>query len=265
MNLLPIEIIDWKQWIMAFGLTLPRLLGVLSLLPLASRQIIPGLLRACIAAALCGVMVPFIREQLDLADPSALEYMAIICKESLIGLLLGFLASIPFWAFEAVGFFIDNQRGAAIAGVFSPLSGADSSPLADLLQLAVITFFLVVGGFTLLLSMVYESYVLWPVFDWWPQFNAEMVPLLLAQLDKFMRFMLVFSAPVVLAMFLAELGLALISMFAPQLQVFFLSIPIKSGLAMWLLGLYMGALFIYVNESFLQQSELLSLFEMMTR
>jgi type III secretion protein T len=49
-------------------------------------------------------------------------------------------------------------------------------------------------------------------------------------------------------MFLAELGLALISRFAPQLQVFFLAMPVKSGIAMFLLIIYIGYLLEYVKD-----------------
>jgi len=52
-----------------------------------------------------------------------------------------------------------------------------------------------------------------------------------------------FAAPVLVAMFLAEVGLALVSRFAPQLQVFFMAMPIKSALAMLVLMLYASALF----------------------
>ena len=50
-------------------------------------------------------------------------------------------------------------------------------------------------------------------------------------------------------MFLAEVGLALVSRFAPQLQVFFLAMPIKSALALLVLILYMKVLFGYAWES----------------
>jgi type III secretion protein T len=46
-------------------------------------------------------------------------------------------------------------------------------------------------------------------------------------------------------MLLAEAGLALASRFTPQLQVFFLAMPIKSGLALLVLVLYMTTLFEY--------------------
>ena len=50
------------------------------------------------------------------------------------------------------------------------------------------------------------------------------------------------AAPVVIAMFLAEFSLAVISRFAPQIQVFVLAMPIKSIIAMFILVFYFGVL-----------------------
>ena len=101
---------------------------------------------------------------------------------------------------------------------------------------------------TLMLSLIYDSYRLWDLFSWAPTLRAESVPVFLEQLSRFMRMVLLLGAPAIIAMFLSEIGLALVSRFAPQLQVFFLAMPIKSALALLVLVLYMSTLFEYVGE-----------------
>ena len=49
-------------------------------------------------------------------------------------------------------------------------------------------------------------------------------------------------------MFLAEVGLALISRFVPQLDVFFLAMPVKSALAILVLLVYLSTLFDYALD-----------------
>lgn len=58
------------------------------------------------------------------------------------------------------------------------------------------------------------------------------------------------SAPLVLAMFLSEFGLALISRFAPQLNVFFLAMPIKSAVASVLLIFYLALMMDHYQDLF---------------
>ena len=49
-------------------------------------------------------------------------------------------------------------------------------------------------------------------------------------------------------MLLAEIGLGLVSLTVPQLQVFFLAMPIKSALVFLVLVVYMGTLFEYAGD-----------------
>jgi len=146
---------------------------------------------------------------------------------------------------EAIGFVVDNQRGASMASTINPMTGHDTSPLGMLFNYAFITFFMVSGGLQLLLGMIYDSYRLWPPLTFWPQWTPEAADLLLVQLNRFVMQSLLLAAPVLLAMFLAELGLALVSRFAPQLQVFFLAMPIKSALGLFVLMVYGSTMFDY--------------------
>ncbi|QIK37771.1 hypothetical protein GWK36_06985 [Caldichromatium japonicum] len=49
------------------------------------------------------------------------------------------------------------------------------------------------------------------------------------------------AAPVIIAMFLSEFALAMISRFAPQMNVFVLAMPVKSGVGMLILLTLPGA------------------------
>ena len=238
---------ELRSFAAAWGLTQPRILAMFIAVPLFARQLLPGPLRFGLAAGLGLLAAPPLIGQIAQV-PQGLGLAMLVTKEAGLGFVLGFVLALPFWAFEAVGFFIDNQRGASIAATLNPLTGNDSSPMGQLFNQAFVVFVFVSGGFGLLLSSLYESYALWPVLHWRPAFAADGATLWLGQLDALVRTAIAFSAPVIVAMFLAELGLALVSRFAPQLQVFFLAMPIKSGLALLVLVVYMGTLFEYAGE-----------------
>jgi type III secretion protein T len=233
----------------AWALTQPRLLAMCGMLPLFNRQLLPGLLRYGICAGLGLVLVPMLTPRYAALDLGTIGLMLLVAKEVFVGLVLGFMVAIPFWIFEAVGFVVDNQRGASLGAVINPATGNDSSPLGILFNQAFLVFFLVGGGFTLMLTLLYDSFRLWDLWSWTPTLRADSIPLMLDQLSRFIRLVLLFAAPAIVAMFLAELGLALVSRFAPQLQVFFLAMPIKSALALLVLVLYMSTLFEYAGDT----------------
>ena len=232
-----------KSHLLQLAVVQARLMPLFLLIPFMNRSMVPRTMAMAVATGLGLIVVPALPD-LSRAQTDPL-FVALLLKEAVIGLVLGYVAAIPFWTMEAIGFVIDNQRGASMAATINPMTGHDTSPLGILFNMAFITYFLVGGGMTILLGLIYDSYRLWPPQTYWPTWNPEAADLLLTQLNRFVSLALLLAAPVLLAMFLAELGLALVSRFAPQLQVFFLAMPIKSALGLLVLVVYGSTLFDY--------------------
>lgn len=237
-------------WMSAIFMAMPRILAIFSILPMFSRQALPGLLRVGVAFSVAIFIVPSLVGESISSSFSAVYTMGIILKEVMIGFVLGFLIALPLWAFDIMGAYVDNQRGASIASTINPLTGHDTSPLGELFSQAAVTFLLISGGYILILNVIFDSFSLWPVYTLLPKFSSETPMILLSQMDRLMSMAVLFSAPIIFAMFLAEFGLGLISRFVPQLQVFFMAMPIKSALAMFMFAIYTVALFGYAADEF---------------
>ncbi len=241
--------IDWndfaqaKDFLIALAWTQPRILGMLIPVPIFPRGVLPTMLRMSVAAGLGVMVAPSLAAGTAVADMNSAQMVVTLAKEAFVGFVLGCMVAVPFWAFEAVGFVIDNQRGASIASTLNPLTGNDSSPLGILFNQAFIVFFFISGGFLLMLEVLYGSFRIWNVFSWTPHLRAASIPMLIDQILRLVQLGLLLASPVIVAMFLAEMGLALVSRFVPQLQVFFLAMPIKSALAFLVLVLYMATIF----------------------
>jgi type III secretion protein T len=232
--------------LLALSLASARLAAFFLVLPLLSRSLITGLVRNGVVASMALVLQPAVRAGIGEEAPPALELLAILGKEVMLGAGLGFAMGAAFWGVEGAGFFIDNQRGAAIAGSIDPLSGSDSAPLGIAFLQIFTAYVFVSGGFLTLLGLVYDTYAVWPVLTFWPRLPPETAPFFLAVADKVMRLTVLLAGPVFIAMFAAELALALVSRFAPQLNVFVLAMPVKSGVAFFLLILYLPFLMEYM-------------------
>lgn len=154
------------------------------------------------------------------------------------GYLIGFSVGWIFWVVEAIGNVIDNQRGAAIASAVNPLMGQEASPIAILFSQAMITYFYAVGGMFVFLNIFYFSYVISPAGSVFPDLNMGASVPVLALFDNAFELMFLLSAPLVLVMFISEFALAMVSRFAPQIQVFILAMPIKSALAIFMMIFY---------------------------
>ncbi|EGQ7836417.1 SctT family type III secretion system export apparatus subunit VscT [Vibrio parahaemolyticus] len=232
---------DLHQALFLYSLTLPRLMACFIFLPILSKQMLGGtMIRNGVLCSLAFFIFPVVNEQALPAETDGLWLIVILGKEVLLGMLIGFVAAIPFWAIEATGFLVDNQRGAAMASMFNPTLGSQSTPTAVLLTQTLITLFFSGGGFVAFIYALFKSYTTWPILGFFPMVTDAWVSFFYDQFQQLMWLGVLMSAPLVLAMFLAEFGLALISRFAPQLNVFFLAMPIKSAIASVLLIVYLG-------------------------
>ncbi|AEE67494.1 type III secretion protein [Bordetella pertussis] len=240
--------VEAKVFLGTLAMTQPRILTAMLFLPMFNRQFLPGPLRYAVGACLGLIVVPQLAPQYAALDIDWPRLLALLAKEAMVGMFLGWLAALPFWIFEAIGFVIDNQRGASLGAILNPATGNDSSPMGILFNLGFMVFFLTAGGFGLFATMLYDSFGLWNIWAWWPSMPAQGAVRMLDQFSGFAARVLLLASPAIVAMFLAELGLALISRFAPQLQVFFLALPVKSALVLFVLVLYMATLFQYAGE-----------------
>jgi len=209
-----------------------------------------GLVRNGVACSLALFIYPAVAGTLP-ATLTGLELALVIGKEILLGLLIGFVATIPFWAIEATGFIIDNQRGASIASTLNPTLGSQTSPTGLLLTQTLITLFFSGGAFLMLLGALFQSYVSWPVATFFPYVGEQWVVFFYSQFSQLLSLCVLLAAPLLIAMFLAEFGLALISRFAPSLNVFILAMPIKSIIASFLLVIYLNVLMTHAYDSLL--------------
>ncbi len=239
-----------SAWMSAGFYSLPRMLAMFSILPMLSRQALPGLLRIGVASAFAVFIVPTLVEDAMDFTRSGGSVLLLVTKEAMIGFVLGFLVALPLWALDIVGAYIDNQRGASIAASINPLTGHDTSPLGEMFSQAGMVVLLISGGLLLILELIYESYEMWPVFQMLPRLSENTPSIILGQMDKLMWLAVMLSAPVIFSMFLAEVGLGIVSRFVPQLQVFFLAMPVKSAIAMFVLSVYVASLMGYFIDEY---------------
>ncbi|MDE1174216.1 MAG: type III secretion system export apparatus subunit SctT [Parvibaculaceae bacterium] len=235
-----------KTFLTSLSLTLPRIGGLFALLPFMGTQVIPGMVRMCLAMSLALLALPSVYHGLLQMPVTIEQILPLVMKEIFIGLLMSFFCASLFWAAGSLGFFLDNQRGATISSSLNPMTGVEDSPISTLMGQAMIALFVTAGGFDILAGIIFKSYALWPVLAFWPSLQISGTSAFLQQMDAVMKFAVVLAAPVVLAMTLAELGLAFINRFAQQLQVFYLAMPVKSAICMLVLALYTPFLVDYI-------------------
>ncbi|MBB6679400.1 flagellar type III secretion system protein FliR [Cohnella lubricantis] len=225
------------QLVPGFMLVLSRMTAFLVVAPVFSSRTFPRTLKIGFAFFLS--LIVFLNVGFDTAVPTDGTYIIALFKEILAGLLIGFAASLFFSIVQVSGSLMDMQMGLGVANIVDPMTGVSAPMLGNLKYMLQILVFLSINGHHYLLSAIMDSY------KWLPLDNTLFADIASGSVTQFLSrtfadtflMALQISAPMVVAMFLIDLGLALLSRAAPQYQVFVIGIPIKIllGLAILLL------------------------------
>jgi type III secretion protein T len=225
--------------IAAAALAASRAMGLVLITPAFNRLGLTGMIRSCVAVAIAIPMtLPIYIALTTQPNYSGFFLAGLMVKEMLIGLTVGLLFGIPFWAAEAAGEMIDLQRGSTMAQLVDPLGSGEAGVTGTLLTVVMITLFFLSGGFILMVDGYYHSYNLWPVMAFTPVIAVSSLDAVLAILDQVMRIGLMIVAPLIIALLVADMMLAYLSRMAPQLNIFDLSLAVKNLIFTFLMVIY---------------------------
>lgn len=211
-------------------------------LPVSNDQVLQGVVRNGVALTI-GLFIA-VGQPLHVVDSvPTITLLALILKEGLIGLLLGYAVSTVFWVAEGVGVLIDNQSGYNNVQQTNPLSGEQSTPVGNLLsQLAICGFYLL-GGMIAWVGLLFESFHWWPLDKLMPEWSQLLERFLQVQVSSYMQAVVKISSAVVMVLLLIDLGIGLIAKTADKLEPNNLGQPIKGAVSLLMLVMLVAVFF----------------------
>jgi flagellar biosynthetic protein FliR len=233
--------------VLATALGAARLAPVIWMVPALGGTRLPAPVRVGFAAALALLAAPALAGAGDAARLTsallpAVRVALLLAREVIVGLCLALVASGPFRAAEIAGRLSDALRGANIAEVIAPTSDERASPLAALHVLVATLLFLQLGGLEQVLAALMSSYQAVPLGGGFSPAQATHAGrAVVAASAALIASGLALAAPVVVALWLADVALGLVARAAPQIPVYFVGLPLKGLLAVGVVFLGLGA------------------------
>ncbi len=231
----------WQHIVPTLALTMLRPLGMLVLMPMFSaRALGGGLIRNALVLVMALPALPMqLAQAAQFAELSLPALTLLVMQEFAIGLVMGFCATIPFWAIDMASTVIDTVRGTSMASVLNPMLEEQSSVFGVLFTQVLAVLFLVGGGFNAMLTALYASYQSMPLLGGW-HLSASFPGFIAHQWQLMMELCIGFALPALVVMVLIDAALGLVNRSAQQLNVFFVAMPIKSALALFVLAIGMS-------------------------
>lgn len=254
MEFIEAQFANANQLVLLVGLVTARMIPIVQLAPYLGGKATPQVVKMGLAMALSLLVLPAVWGARAELPESAVAITALIGKEIIVGLTIGFVAALVFEAVRMAGQIIDVARGQSMATAMVPQLPERVSVSADFLYQFAIAIFLIVGGHQLLVAALVRSYVVFPVHEF-PTFDVDgfAIAVTLARwtADSF-NIAMMMAFPVVASILLADMLLALINKAAPGINVFFLGMPLKAllGVLALLLSLEILIFDVFLDEAF---------------
>lgn len=212
------EIYQWSEpKVIVFVLVFLRCLAFLVAYPIFGSPQVPAHLKVLLPMMLAFIIFPIIwmghPPQVQFQD--AIIWMAL--KEMLIGLLLGSVVRMMFFAINIAGEIASAALGLSAGQIFNPTLGVQST-VVEQFQFTIGTMiFLSINGHHFLLSGIVDSFGLIPLnFD---GFHLEGVKTAALLGQQILTIGLKMGAPVMISIFLIQVGMGIIGRVVPQINV----------------------------------------------
>lgn len=209
----------------AYVLVFARMGGALMLMPGFGERVVPERTRLLLALAVTVAITPMIAPRLPGIPDGIGPLILTMLSELLVGVFLGSIARLMFNTLDIAGSLILNQVGLASATALNPLMIDQGAAVSIMLMLAASVIILQTDLHVLLLRGLVDSYALFDPARPWPlgDYTAAFVRTYSQVFDIALRM----TAPFIIATMVLYVGLALVARLMPQLQVFFIALPLQ--------------------------------------
>jgi len=222
-----------------FFLFLARFLPILAQAPFLGARVLPHPVKMCFAASMFIVYLPVLLDVTDGPIPFNFTLLILMLKEFFIGLLIGYMVNMPFVVAQSAGMIIDHQRGGASLMVNDPTIQNQSSPLGTLFNYVLIWMFYFIDAPFAFFDLITTSYNVIPPNKFidlsFFQPNTAFWTLQIRFFNKIMVLTMQLATPALLIILMTDVFLGIANRLAPQVQITFLGMPLKSLLALMII------------------------------
>ena len=223
-----------------FLLVFARIGTMVMLLPGLGELSVSPRLRLAIALALSVVMVPLHRNAYQVELGSLQPVVVMLVQEILIGGLLGMTARLTISALQVAGSIIAQQLGLGFVTAIDPTQGQQGLILGNFLTLLGVTLLFASDLHYLVIAALSDSYTLFRPGE--VPLTGDMAALITRTIGGAFRVGVQLSAPFLVFGLLFNLGLGILSRLMPQMQVFFVGLPLSILAGFLILMLVVGAM-----------------------
>jgi flagellar biosynthetic protein FliR len=224
----------------AFMLLFARIGTMVMLLPGLGEMSVPVRMRLVVALLLAAVLFPLHRAAyvIDLRAPGPV--LIALGQELLIGVVLGLTARLTISALQVAGSVIAQQLGLGFVTTVDPSQGQQGIILGNFLTMLGITLIFATDLHHMVIAALHDSYRLFRPGE--VPVAGDIAMLVTRIIGGAFRVGIQLAAPFLVFGLVFNLALGILSRLMPQMQVFFVGMPLSIMIGFLILLLVVGAM-----------------------
>lgn len=232
---------DLSGTLLVYLLVFSRTGAMIMLLPAIGDQGVPSRVRLVLALAVSVALTPVVAQAYPQAAPSnATALVLLLAQEITAGVLVGAMARIIMSALSVAGYLIATQTGLAYAQAMDPTMGASSVVIGNFITLLGTVLIFATNLHHLAIGAIEGSYAMIPPGA--PLPTSDMAELAVRLVSGSFALGLQLAAPFLVFGFAVSAAIGLLARLMPQMQVFFVAMPINILAGFFLMMLLMGTM-----------------------
>lgn len=213
-----------------------RIIAWIAIVPPFSSRSVPAMVKVVLSLGLAFAAVPTV----SAVALDTWSLLAAVVTQVALGAAMGFVTFVLFSAIGAAGSLIDTFGGFSLAQGFDPLGLNTNTVFGTFHQMIAAVLLFATGGHMLVIGGLLRTFDLVPIGTAPDLHGGSSV--LTTAFTLFFVTAVQIALPMIAVLFVADLGLALLTKVAPQLNAINVMFPAKIGLTLLLLGLSLPVL-----------------------
>jgi flagellar biosynthetic protein FliR len=201
---------------------------------------VPVRFRLTIALGLTAMLLPLHRDAYAIDLRALGPLLLLLGEEILIGAVLGMTARVAISALQVTGSVVTQQLGLGFVTEIDPTQGQQGAIVGNFLTVLGLTLIFATDLHHLVIAALDDSYTLFKPGE--VPLTGDMAALSTKTFAGAFRVGIQLSAPFLVFGILFNLGLGLLSRLMPQMQVFFIGVPLSIMIGLIILMLVLGAM-----------------------
>jgi flagellar biosynthetic protein FliR len=224
----------------AFMLAFARVGAMVMLLPGLGESNIPVRVKLSIALLLTLIVLPLHREAYHVDMTSMTSLLVLMLHEIVIGIILGATARVTLSALQVAGSIIAQQVGLGFVTSVDPTQGQQGVLIGNFLTLLGVTMLFATDSHHLVIAALSDSYKVFSPGE--TMSSGDVASLATQAFTAAFKIGLQLSAPFLVFGLVFNIGLGVLARLMPQMQVYFVGVPLSIFAGFLILALVLAAM-----------------------